>query len=70
MVRDVMLQAVENRFVGALKAESEVEWLSDNGSCYIAHDTLQFSRKIGPKPVTTPVRSRKAMGWPRASLKR
>jgi transposase InsO family protein len=40
MVRDVMLQAVENRFAGALKADSEIEWLSDNGSCYIADETL------------------------------
>jgi putative transposase len=33
MVRDVMLQAVKNRFAGALQAGSKVEWLSDNGSC-------------------------------------
>jgi len=70
MVRDVMLQAVENRFAGALKAEREVEWLSDNGSCYIADDTLKFFRKIGLKPVTHPSEVRKATGWPRASLKR
>jgi putative transposase len=57
MVRDVMLQAVENRFHGALKTGSEIEWLSDNGSCYIADETLTFSRAIGLKPVTTPVRS-------------
>ncbi|WP_186201786.1 IS3 family transposase, partial [Burkholderia gladioli] len=47
MVRDVMLQADENRFAGALKADSEIEWLSDNGSCYIADETLTFSREIG-----------------------
>jgi putative transposase len=46
MVRDVMLQAVENRFDGALKADNEIEWLSDNGSCYIAEDTLTFSKKL------------------------
>ncbi len=57
MVRDVMLQAVENRFHGALKTDGEIEWLSDNGSCYIADETLTFSRAIGLKPVTTPVRS-------------
>jgi len=57
MVRDVMLQAVESRFQGALKTDSEIEWLSDNGSCYIADETLTFSRAIGLKPVTTPVRS-------------
>jgi putative transposase len=57
MVRDVMLQAVESRFHGALKTDGEIEWLSDNGSCYIADETLTFSRAIGLKPVTTPVRS-------------
>lgn len=51
MVRDVMLQAIESRFAGALKADSEIEWLSDNGSCYIADETLTFSREIGLKPV-------------------
>ncbi|WP_425606057.1 hypothetical protein [Paraburkholderia sejongensis] len=30
MVRDVMLQEVENRFAGVLKADSEIEWLSGN----------------------------------------
>jgi len=57
MVRDVMLQAVENRFNGTLKADSEIEWLSDNGSCYIADETLTFSREIGLKPVTTPAQA-------------
>jgi putative transposase len=57
MVRDVMLQAVENRFHGALKTDGGIEWLSDNGSCYIADETLTFSQAIGLKPVTTPVRS-------------
>jgi len=33
VVRDVILQAVENRFGGALKTDTEIEWLSDNGSC-------------------------------------
>ncbi|WP_087129214.1 IS3 family transposase [Caballeronia concitans] len=69
MVRDVMLQAVENRFAGALKTETEVEWLSDNGSCYIADDTLKFSRKIGLKPVTTPVRSPQSNGMAESFVK-
>ncbi|KND55942.1 Mobile element protein [Candidatus Paraburkholderia kirkii] len=69
MVRDVMLQAVENRFTGALKAEREVEWLSGDGSCYIADDTLKFSRKIGLKPVTTPVRSPQSNGMAESFVK-
>jgi putative transposase len=70
MVLDVMLQAVEKRFAGAFATESEIEWLSDNGSCNIADETLTFSRKIGLKPVTTPVRSPQSNGWPRALSRR
>ncbi|AJK49449.1 putative integrase catalytic region [Burkholderia plantarii] len=69
MVRDVMLQAVENRFAGALKTNSEIEWLSDNGSCYIADDTLTFSREIGLKAVTTPVRSPQSNGMAESFVK-
>ncbi|MFY4707050.1 IS3 family transposase [Burkholderia glumae] len=69
MVRDVMLQAVENRFAGKLKADNEIEWLSDNGSCYIADETLTFSREIGLKPVTTPVRSPQSNGMAESFVK-
>lgn len=69
MVRDVMLQAVENRFHGALKTDGEIEWLSDNGSCYIADETLTFSRAIGLKPVTTPVRSPQSNGMAESFVK-
>jgi putative transposase len=69
MVRDVMLQAVENRFDGALKANNEIEWLSDNGSCYIAEETLTFSKKVGLKPITTPVRSPQSNGMAESFVK-
>ena len=32
-------------FILGLKADNEIEWLSDNGSCYIAEETLTFSKK-------------------------
>jgi hypothetical protein len=51
------------------KADSEIEWLSDNGSCYIAEETLMFSRKIGLKPVTTPVRSPQSNGMAESFVK-
>jgi hypothetical protein len=56
-MRDVKRQAVKNRFAGTLKAGSEIERQSDSGSRYITNETLKFSRKIGPKPVRTPIRS-------------
>jgi putative transposase len=45
MVHDVILQAVENRFDSALKADNEIKWLSHNGSWCIAEETLTFSKK-------------------------
>jgi len=56
MVRDMMLIAVESRF-GSYCAANRVEWLSDNGSCYTATETIAFAYQIGLTPCFTPVRS-------------
>ncbi|EER7165752.1 IS3 family transposase [Escherichia coli] len=55
-VQDVMLGAVERRFGNELPAYP-VEWLTDNGSCYRANETLQFARMLGLEPKNTAVRS-------------
>jgi transposase InsO family protein len=51
-----MIAAVERRF-GALKVPHRVEWLSDNGSAYIAADTADTARALGLTMHFTPVRS-------------
>ena len=56
-----MLRAVERRFGDALPA-SPVEWLTDNGSVYRAHETRAFAREIGLEPRTTAVRSPQSNG--------
>ena len=56
MVRDLMVACVERRF-GISKAAHPVEWLSDNGSAYIAKDTLDTATALGLKLCFTPVRS-------------
>jgi transposase InsO family protein len=43
MVRDLMVACIERRF-GISKAAHPVEWSSDNGSAYIAKDTLDTAR--------------------------
>jgi putative transposase len=43
--------------------------LSDNGSCNIADETMTFSREIGLKLVTTPVRSRQSNGMAESFVK-
>ena len=55
MVRDLMVEAVEARFGSALPAQP-IEWLTDNGSPYIARDTRSFAREIGLEPLTTAIR--------------
>ena len=45
MVRDLMIACVERRF-GISKAAHPVEWLSDNGSAYIAKDTLDTATAL------------------------
>ncbi|WP_288845551.1 IS3 family transposase [uncultured Paraburkholderia sp.] len=69
VVRDVMLAAVENRFGNVLKAPSEIEWLTDNGSGYTAERTKAFASGIGLKPLTTPVCSPQSNGMAESFVK-
>ena len=65
LVRDLMLEAVEYRF-GAPQAPKPIQWLSDNGSPYIAADTRGFARELGLIPLTTPVQSPQSNGMAEA----
>jgi putative transposase len=67
-IRDLMLEAVEKRF-GEEAPAIPVQWLSDNGSAYIAEQTRQFARQIGLQPVTTPVRSPQSNGMAESFVK-
>ncbi|MGB8049095.1 MAG: IS3 family transposase [Pseudolabrys sp.] len=68
MVRDLMVACVERRF-GISKAAHPVEWLSDNGSAYIAKDTLDTATALGLKLCFTPVRSPESNGIAEAFVK-
>ena len=61
MVRDLMVTAVERRF-GATRAPHRVEWLSDNGSAYIAKETAETAAALGLTLLFTPVRSPESNG--------
>ncbi|MCV3739512.1 IS3 family transposase [Rhizobium sp. TRM96647] len=68
-VQDLVITAVENRF-GRINMLSEpIEWLTDNGSCFIARDTASLLRDIGMEPCTTPVRSPQSNGMAEAFVK-
>ena len=60
-VRDMMLEAVEQRF-GASSAPEPVEMLSDNGSPYTARQTRIFAAQLGLKPCFTPIASPQSNG--------
>jgi putative transposase len=45
-VRDSMLAAVEHRFGVVNRLPVTIEWLSDNGSCYLAGETTVGDRLI------------------------
>jgi putative transposase len=61
-VRDLMVAAVEYRFGQVNRLPVTIEWLSDNGSCYVAGDTRSFARHIGLEPRTTPLESPQSNG--------
>lgn len=60
-VQDVMLGAIEKRF-GDKGAERPIQWLTDNGSAYTAHETRQFARELNLEPCTTAVSSPQSNG--------
>ena len=68
MVRDLMVEAVETRFGSGLP-EQPIEWLTDNGSPYIARETRAFAREIGFEPLTTAIRSPQSNGMAEAFVK-
>lgn len=68
-MQDLVITAVENRF-GRINMLSEpIEWLTDNGSCFIARDTASLLRDLGMEPCTTPVRSPQSNGMAEAFVK-
>ena len=68
MIRDLMLEAAEKRF-GAAVAPHPIQWLSDNGSCYRAYDTIEFATRLRLVPCFTPVRSPQSNGMAEAFVK-
>ncbi len=63
-VREMLIEAVEKRFgaVEAVPAGHLLQFLSDNGGAYIAHETRHIARSLGLTPVNTPVCSPQSNG--------
>jgi putative transposase len=68
-VQDLMITAVEYRFGPVNQLPQTIEWLSDNGSGYIAQDTRSLAREMGLEPRTTPVQSPQSNGMAEALVR-
>jgi transposase InsO family protein len=68
MIRDLMVESVERRF-GAAGVPHPIQWLSGNGSCYRAHETIHLADRLGLVPCFTPVRSPPSNGMAEAFVK-
>ena len=63
MVRDLMAESIEARFGLVDRLPHRIEWLSDNGSAYTAHETRMLRGQHGAASVcTTPVQSPESNG--------
>lgn len=68
MIRDMMVQCVEKRF-GTIRAPHPVQWLSDNGSIFAAHKTIEIALALNLAPCFTPVESPESNGMAEAFVK-
>jgi putative transposase len=68
MIRDMMVRSVEQRF-GAIRAPHSVQWLSDNGSIFAAHRTIEIALALNLVPCFTPVESPESNGMAEAFVK-
>jgi putative transposase len=66
VVACLMEASVESRFGPVNCLPRTIEWLSDNGSDYIAKDTKSFACDLGLEPLTTPVTSPQSNGMAEA----
>lgn len=61
-VREMLIEAFEQRFGSVDAHPVELEFLSDNGGAYRAHETHAMARQLGIKPIHTPVCSPQSNG--------
>lgn len=69
LIRDLILESAEYRFGKLDKLPHTIQWLSDNGPCYVARDTVSFARSLGFEVCTTPAYSPESNGMAEAFVK-
>ncbi len=68
-IRDLMVECVEKRFGKITKLPQAIQWLTDNGPCYVSHKTVAFARGLGFDVCTTPSYSPESNGMAEAFVK-
>src|SRR5271169_64286 len=68
MLRDMMVRCAERRF-NDIRAPHPVQWLSDNGSIFAAHRTIESAVALNLVPCFTPVESPESNGIAEAFVK-
>jgi putative transposase len=68
-IRDLMVQSLESRFGQAKKLPQNIQWLSDNGPPYVAHETRNFGLRLGFIVCNTPSYSPESNGMAEAFVK-
>lgn len=69
MIRDLMVESVEYRFGSLDKMPGPIQWLSDNGPCYTARQTVNLGRTLGFEVCTTSPYSPESNGMAEAFVK-
>lgn len=68
-IRDMMFESMEYRFGKIEALPHTIQWLSDNGPCYVARETVAFARQLGFDVRTTPAYSPESNGMAEAFVK-
>lgn len=69
MIRDLMAETMLYRFGKVDQLPHKIQWLSDNGPCYVARETVLFGRSIGFDVCTTRPYSPESNGMAEAFVK-
>jgi putative transposase len=68
-IRDLIFESMEYRFGKVDVLPKPIQWLSDNGPCYVARETVEFARNLGFDVRTTPAYSPESNGMAEAFVK-
>jgi putative transposase len=69
MISDLMAETMQYRFGDVNHLPHKIQWLTDNGPCYIARNTVNFGRSIGLEICTTRPYSPESNGMAEAFVK-